>query len=276
VTFWSSEPEICRRPTIGHESIEYALLACLTKTASGPAILRATRNDNRAGPLRAGVPHGGTSAIPGRRLASAVASRASVRRVSAPDPSKPGSPSDANLIGGVEKRAILIADYDPSWPERFVTERARISKALGPTAVTIDHIGSTAVPGLAAKPIIDIAVGITDVEDDDAYVPALLAAGYEMRVQEPAHRLLRTPALDVHVHVYNSGSRPLADYRTLRDHLRRNAADRELYAMTKRQLAAMEWPSMNHYAEAKTDVITDILRRAEAHAQETSECPTPG
>lgn len=179
---------------------------------------------------------------------------------------------DAHLVGGVEKRAILVVDHDPSWPARFDAERAKIRRALGPAAVSIDHIGSTAVPGLSAKPIIDIAIGVADVTDD-RYVPALLAAGYEMRVHEPTHRMLRTPTLDVHVHVYDAGSQAIIDHLELRDHLRRDRGDRELYETTKRQLAAMEWPSMNHYAEAKTDVITTIRRRAEARTRGEGRSP---
>lgn len=186
--------------------------------------------------------------------------------VTVPPPSEP-STSDAHLVGGVEKRAIVVVDYDPAWAARYEAERSKISTALGTAALRIEHIGSTAVPGLAAKPIIDIVVGVADVEDDATYVPGLVSAGYELRVREPAHRMLRTPTLEVHVHVLDADSPALSDYLILRDHLRRDTADRALYAKTKRQLAAMDWPSMNHYAEAKTDVITAIRGRAQEQAE---------
>src|SRR5579884_2135462 len=96
------------------------------------------------------------------------------------------------LIGGPERRRIVIADYDPDWPARFRREQRRIAAALGPTAVRIDHIGSTAVPGLAAKPIIDIDVSVRDVEDETSYSTALEQAGYVLRVRERGHRMFRT------------------------------------------------------------------------------------
>src|SRR6185437_16987618 len=106
---------------------------------------------------------------------------------------------DDALVGGREARAIVIADYDPAWPERFALERARIVTALGARAVAVEHVGSTAVPGLAAKPIVDVLVAVADPEADELR-GALEAAGYELRVREPGHRMFRTPTLDVHVH----------------------------------------------------------------------------
>lgn len=105
------------------------------------------------------------------------------------------------LIGEVEKRDIVIASYDPAWPQRFLVERSRITRALGDTASAVEHIGSTSVPGLAAKPVIDILVTVPDVTAEEQYVAPLVAAGYRLRVREPAHRMLRTPERDVHVHV---------------------------------------------------------------------------
>jgi GrpB-like predicted nucleotidyltransferase (UPF0157 family) len=104
------------------------------------------------------------------------------------------------LIGGPEKREIKLVEYDPRWPGRFALERARITAALGPLAIRIDHIGSTAVPGLAAKPIVDMAVSVCDAHDESSYLAALERAGYELRVREPEHRMLRTPERDVHLH----------------------------------------------------------------------------
>jgi hypothetical protein len=90
---------------------------------------------------------------------------------------------DRVLIGGREKRAIVIVDYDPSWPKRFEAQRERIIKALGPALLRIEHIGSTSVPGLAAKPIIDILISVADVELEAAYAQHLEAAGYILRVR---------------------------------------------------------------------------------------------
>lgn len=178
------------------------------------------------------------------------------------------APPEAGLdifIGGPEKVAIVVVDYDPSWPGRFAVERARIATALGPRSLAIEHVGSTAVPDLAAKPIIDICVVVADSADEGAYVPALEAAGYELRIREPAleeHRMLRTPEHDVHVHVFSEGAQEVGQYLALRDRLRRDETDRALYAATKRELAARDWPTMRHYSEAKSDVVDAILRRA--------------
>lgn len=172
--------------------------------------------------------------------------------------------SDA-IIGEVETPAIVVVDYDPSWPERFRREAVRIRAALGDAALRVEHIGSTAVPGLVAKPILDVLLVVKGSGDETSYVPALEEAGYVLRVREPdffEHRMLRTAAKDVHVHVYSPGSPEIRRYLLFRDHLRSNVEDRELYTRTKRGLADDDWPSMQHYAEAKTEVVEGILERA--------------
>jgi len=168
---------------------------------------------------------------------------------------------DQVLIGGRESREITIVDYDPVWPTRFAHERSRIG-SLGRVAKRIEHIGSTAVPGLAAKPIIDILVTVQDVEDECSYMPTLEAAGYVLRVREPRHRMFRTPNRDVHIHVWQSGSEEERRYLLFRNWLRSNAPDRELYERTKRELSQRSWTDMNYYAEAKGAVVAAILERA--------------
>jgi GrpB-like predicted nucleotidyltransferase (UPF0157 family) len=114
--------------------------------------------------------------------------------------------NDTELIGGVEKREIRIVDYDARWNEKFHKHANTISSALGNSAERIEHIGSTSVPGLAAKPIIDILVVVKDSRDEGSYLPQFEAAGYVLRVREPEwhdHRMLRTRSLDVHIHVYS-------------------------------------------------------------------------
>jgi GrpB-like predicted nucleotidyltransferase (UPF0157 family) len=171
---------------------------------------------------------------------------------------------DRVLIGGRQRPTIVIVDYDPGWPLRFEQERVKIAEALRARAQLIEHIGSTSVPGLAAKPIIDIlvTVGGAEINDDERLVAALEGAGYELRVRESGHRMFRTPARDVHIHVFPTDSDEIERYFLLRDRLRRSAADRELYAATKRELARHDWADMNYYAEAKTDVVQAILARA--------------
>lgn len=169
------------------------------------------------------------------------------------------------IIGEIEPRAIVVADYDPAWPGRFRREEVRIRSALGGAALAVEHIGSTSVPGLAAKPIVDVLLVVEDPSDEASYLPALEGAGYVLRVREPdfdEHRMLRTPEKDVHVHVFPPGSREIERYLLLRDWLRENGDDRELYARTKRELADREWPSMDHYSKAKTGVVEGIIARA--------------
>jgi GrpB-like predicted nucleotidyltransferase (UPF0157 family) len=172
---------------------------------------------------------------------------------------------DSALVGGREERDIVIVDYSPTWPGRFLTERERIDPALGATARRIEHIGSTAVPGLAAKPIIDVLVTVEDPDDEPAYVPQLEHAGYVLRVREPGHRMLRTPERDVHVHVLRAGCDEEERYIVFRDRLRSNAQDRSEYESTKRELAG-RWRDGNYYARAKTRVIDRIMARADRDA----------
>lgn len=155
---------------------------------------------------------------------------------------------------------------------RFEHERVRIVSAIGARALSVNHIGSTSVPGLAAKPIIDINLTVADSADEPAYLAELLASGYELRVREPdwhEHRMLRTPARDVHVHVFSAGSTETARNLLFRDRLRDHPADRDLYAAEKRELAQEDWPAMQHYADAKTGIVQAIMDRAlEANAAE--------
>jgi GrpB-like predicted nucleotidyltransferase (UPF0157 family) len=169
------------------------------------------------------------------------------------------------LIGGMEPGEVVVTNYDSGWPARFEVEGARIRGALGDRATRIEHVGSTAVPGLAAKPIIDILVVVEDSSREEEYVPALERAGYVLRVREPdfhAHRMLRTVARDVHVHIYSVGSSEVARLLDFRDWLRASDADRDLYAERKRALASRAWKSMQYYAEAKTEVIEAIMARS--------------
>jgi GrpB-like predicted nucleotidyltransferase (UPF0157 family) len=170
---------------------------------------------------------------------------------------------DAVLIGGREKREIVIVDYDSSWPARYQLERDRVRRALGVSALRIEHIGSTAVPGLAAKPIVDLLVAVADPNDESATVSALEAAGYELRVREPGHRMFRTPGRDVHVHVWGDSDPEVTRHLMFRDRLRRSPADRDAYERLKRELAAREWADMNEYADAKAALIQEILARGD-------------
>ena len=171
---------------------------------------------------------------------------------------------DAVLIGGHEPVTIHLSDYDPAWPWRFADVEARIRTALGEVALTVEHIGSTSVPGLAAKPIIDVLLVVADLEDESSYVTRLEDALFVLRVREAGHRMFRTAERDVHVHVYAADAHEIRDYLDLRDWLRADDSDRALYEGVKRDLARRPWSDMNHYADAKSGVIEQLLGRARA------------
>ena len=173
----------------------------------------------------------------------------------------------AYTIGELERLStrIAIVDYDPNWPELFTREADRIRSLLGGQALRIEHAGSTSVPGLAAKPIIDLLLVVADSAAEDAYAPALEAAGYVLRIREPdwyQHRMFKGPDTEINLHVFSSGCPEIDHMLMFRDWLRSNAADRDLYARTKRDLAQQEWTYVQNYADAKAIVIEEIMTRA--------------
>jgi GrpB-like predicted nucleotidyltransferase (UPF0157 family) len=150
----------------------------------------------------------------------------------------------------------------------FETHRQRIQDILGPTARGIEHVGSTAVPELAAKPIVDIMVSV-DEPEDESYVRPIEEAGYVLRVRELNHRMFCTPSGDVHVHIWRASSDDEDRHLVFRDHLRVNRTDREAYEALKRSLAG-PWRDVNYYAEAKGPFIRQIVESAERQAQRFS------
>ena len=160
---------------------------------------------------------------------------------------------------------IVLVDYDDAWPARFEREAHLIREALGERALVVEHAGSTSIPGLAAKPIIDIVLGVPDSSNEDDYVPALEAEGYELRIREPdwyEHRVLKRSEPGVNLHVFSAGCVEIDRMLAFRDHLRANEADRELYEQTKRELGARHWEYVQDYADAKSEVVEAIIARA--------------
>ena len=165
----------------------------------------------------------------------------------------------------LEYQEIIVVHYDPKWPQWFDEAAERIRNALGDKVLGIHHVGSTSVPGLAAKPLIDIDLVVADTTDEEAYVPKLEAAGYILRVREPdwfEHRMLRGFEPPVNLHVFPPDCPEVERMLLFRDWLRTNDADRELYARTKRELGSQEWKYVQNYADAKTAVVEEILKRA--------------
>lgn len=160
---------------------------------------------------------------------------------------------------------IYLAPYDPEWPRLYELEAKRIRGVLGGRVLLVEHAGSTSVPGLSAKPIIDIIMAVADSADQAAYLPSMEAAGYVLRVREPAwheHRVFKGPDTDVNLHVFTLGCSEIARMLAFRDHLRADAADRTLYEQTKKELAQRTWKYTQHYADAKSRVVEEIIARS--------------
>jgi GrpB-like predicted nucleotidyltransferase (UPF0157 family) len=160
---------------------------------------------------------------------------------------------------------VELVEYDPEWPELYRREEEKIRGALGNRALSVEHVGSTSVPGLPAKAIIDVNLEVADTTDEDAYVPALEAADYVLRIREPdwfEHRLFKGVDPAVNLHVFPAGCPELERMLRFRDHLRSDEGDRELYLRTKRELAAQTWEHVQHYADAKSAVVEEIMGRA--------------
>ena len=160
---------------------------------------------------------------------------------------------------------ITIVEYDPAWPDQFQSLAETIRGALGDTVRLLEHGGSTSVPGLPAKPIIDIVLAVRDSSDESTYVPQLEEAGFTLRIREPEwyeHRVLKHVNPDVNLHVFSEGCREIEKMLLFRDWVRAHPEDRDRYAAEKRRLGAQNWKYVQHYADAKSTVVEEILARA--------------
>ena len=131
---------------------------------------------------------------------------------------------------------IEVVPYDPRWPDVYDELAGAIKAALGPAALAINHIGSTAVPGLPAKPVIDIDLTVDDPRDEAAYVPGLEKLGYDLIIREPSwhqHRCLQLARPRVNLHVFGPDCPENIRHLLFRDWLRTHPEDRELYAQAK-------------------------------------------
>jgi GrpB-like predicted nucleotidyltransferase (UPF0157 family) len=160
---------------------------------------------------------------------------------------------------------IYLAPYDPAWPSLFTQLKKQIQEALGDDILLLEHVGSTSVPGLSAKPIIDMVLAVADSSDEPFYVRPLEEKGYTLRIREPdwyEHRLLKPPEVLGNLHVFSNGCEEIKQMLLFRDWLRNHADDRLLYEETKRDLAARTWKYTRNYADAKGEVVQAILARA--------------
>ncbi|MFI4933128.1 MAG: GrpB family protein [Caulobacterales bacterium] len=160
---------------------------------------------------------------------------------------------------------IYLAPYNPDWPAQYEAEAAKIRAALGDDARVLEHVGSTSIPGLSAKPILDILLAVDNSADEDAYAPALTAQGYTLHLREPdweQHRVMKGEQPNVNLHVFTVGSREIARMVGFRDRCRKHPEELRLYEETKRALAARTWRHVQHYANAKAEVVEAIIARA--------------
>jgi GrpB-like predicted nucleotidyltransferase (UPF0157 family) len=176
----------------------------------------------------------------------------------------------AAAVGGRQplNSTIYLAPYDPAWPSLFARLAKHIYEALGDRLLLLEHVGSTSVPGLSAKPIIDMVLAVADSSDELSYVKPLGEKGYTLRIREPdwyEHRLLKPPDVQGNLHVFSAGCEEIEQMLLFRDWLRSHSDDRLLYEETKRKLAARTWKYTQNYADAKSEVVQEILARARRH-----------
>ena len=200
-----------------------------------------------------------------------------MRTMTSPDPPNAPSARDDYMIDvtvGVRRRIdgpIHLADYDPAWPLLYEREATRVRDLLGGRVHLLEHVGSTSVPGLPAKPIIDMLLVVADSGDEPAYVPSMEAGGYAVRIREPEwheHRLFKGPDTDINLHTFSVGSSEIERMLAFRDRLRAHDDERDRYLRTKRELAARHWVYVQDYADAKGEVVEAIIARALADRDE--------
>lgn len=174
---------------------------------------------------------------------------------------KSATVGELKRLGGT----IHLSDYNPEWPVKFEQLAQRIRSAVGDKVLLLEHVGSTSVPGLPAKPIIDIVLAVPDSADEASYVPQLEEQGFMLKIREPhwyQHRVLTTPGGDCNLHVFSKGCKEIDRMLAFRDWLRTHEDDRLLYENTKKELASQAWEYVQNYADAKTEVVKSILTRA--------------
>ncbi len=158
---------------------------------------------------------------------------------------------------------INLTGYDANWPIRYREINDTIKRALGDLVMLLEHVGSTSVPGLAAKPIIDIVLEVPDSDREIDYIPALESIEFCLRIREPdwyKHRLLKLD--DVNLHVFSHNCSETIRMLRFRDWLRSRPEERDLYLAKKQELASRVWKHVQNYADAKSEVITAIMSRA--------------
>lgn len=165
---------------------------------------------------------------------------------------------------------VVVVAYDPAWPERFARERDALARVFGSEA-TIEHVGSTAVPGLDAKPVVDILLGVAALDRVERRIPELAALGWEHRpeleAELPERRFFRKPPTgprECHLHAAERGGAFWREHLAFRDRLRADPATARAYAELKRRLAARHREDRDAYTRAKADFVRAALRERPA------------
>lgn len=192
-------------------------------------------------------------------------------------PAKTVQSGSQYLSERTEPAAIEIVDYDPAWPAQYERLQTRIAAALGTTALSITHVGSTSVPGLPAKPVIDVDIIVADICDESTYVPALEKAGFQFFMREPdfyEHRMFvdYNPQANIHIHSPTSGQ--VMRHTAFTTWLKNHPEDRNLYAEIKRKAskeAIENSEDVNQYNARKSAVLQQILARAMAAVDKTDK-----
>ena len=164
-------------------------------------------------------------------------------------------------------KPIHLAPYNAEWPAWYEREAARIRTALGDRVRLLEHAGSTSVPGLSAKPVIDIVLAVADSGDEAAYIPDMVGAGYKLTIREPdwfEHRLFKGPDTNINVHTFTEGSPEIRRMLAFRDRLRSHPEELAAYEAAKQDLAGRTWAFVQDYADAKGAVVEGIIARAMA------------
>lgn len=186
-------------------------------------------------------------------------------------PGEPARRGEAEImvgrVGAPERldAPVLLVDPDPAWPAVAAALVDDVAGVLGGRVLLLEHAGSTSVPGLAAKPVIDLVLAVRDPADEPSYVGPLKQLGYQLRVREPdwhEHRVLKLPEPAVNLHVFGIGCSEIDRMLAFRDHLRTDHDDRAVYERTKRGLARQSWEFVQQYADAKSGVVEQLVERA--------------
>jgi len=189
-------------------------------------------------------------------------------RVTTNDAVDRDEPNDVYVLGQQRLRGeVQLVAYDSQWQQDYVRVANIIRSVLGDQVGLLEHIGSTSVPGLSAKPIIDMVLAVPDSSDEKTYVAPLETVGFVLTIREQEwfeHRLLKGPDVDINLHVFSVGCPEIERNLRFRDWLRAHDDDRDLYERTKQELASHDWEYVQQYADAKSEVVEKILARAEA------------